>query len=44
MCIRRTSSLEKDVKGLNRREKFEAENLLKLCRIILYNIILDIAK
>ena len=29
MCIRRTSSLEKDVKGLNRREKFEAENLLK---------------
>ena len=25
-CIRKSSSLEKDVKGLKRREKFGAEN------------------
>ena len=25
-CIRRSSSLEKNIKGLKRREKFEAEN------------------
>ena len=30
----RSSSLEKDIKGLKRREKFEAENLHKITHIL----------
>ena len=28
MCIRRSCDLEKDIKGLKRGERFEAENLI----------------